>query len=161
MNNNNDIIDIARYRLLKEDKVYHQHPNFDQSKYKHHTSLQVFFHIWYELWKGHKSKEFRSIDYAKAFNFAKKCNTSPGKCLLSLQAGYEKKEIKCELTFIVKDCYCLVDVNEKQSNGFVVKSSVPVVVFELGECVEVCVDKGTLNRIERKYEIDRCKLFEL
>lgn len=145
-----DCLDVARLEILKYDAIHIRNRDYDLAKYSKERAFNLKFVAWKQICKGYKRTEVRSIE-SIFNNFARICTKLPGKCIASIKPGFDNK---CVLRFVVKDCYFLTNINYKQKNGFVVKSSEPVVVFELGECVEAIVDRKTLKRIERKAKKD-------
>ena len=153
MNDNHhqrDCLDIARLEILNRDAIHVKRRNFDLSKYYKERGFNLKFSAWNQIFEGYKRNEMRSID-STFNNFAKICTKLPGQCIASIKPGYDND---CVLRFIVKDCYALANINYKQKNGFGVYSSQPVIVFELGECVEAKIDRITLKRIKRKAKCD-------
>lgn len=146
-------MDQARLEILKSGAMHVRKSSFDLSKYSKERAFNLNFVAWQQIYEGHKRNEVSSIE-SIFNNFARICTKLPGKCIASIKPGFDNK---CVLRFVVKDCYFLTNINYKQKNGFVVKSSGPVVVFEFGECVEARVDRDTLKRIKIKTKKDSKK----
>ena len=162
-NNNQDCLyylSKTRIRSTSSNTIHLKYRDFELNDYDHDTFILNYV-AFYQILKLCKRKEIR-IMKDHYMDFAKKCmyqSSSGNVCILSLRAGYVSKSKECVLRFEVKDCYCLPNINEKFANGFVVKSNEPVIIWELGDCVEAKLCKATMKDIENNAQRNS-KLFD-
>ena len=153
MNNNTnryDCLDHVRYKISwSSSEIIHCKDSTFESNHHFQDTFILGYGPFKQIYNLYKRKEIRAVK-DHYINFAKKCmwQSSPGQCILSLRAGYKPKLKECVLTFKVEDCYFVSKIHEKYGNGFIVKSNEPVIVWELGDCVEAKICRATLKRIE-------------